>query len=201
MTKSGKSNSHIYFVLDPESSDVNALVTDIPKELPRPYRFHKGVSLASECTSVRFKYAKDYKERITLTDFVDNTISLLIVSGKMASVIRKFSGPDVEFIPASIANHKGMISGVGYYVVNFTSLTECVDIPTSKLEFSEAFPGQVASFTQITLLPSLCENGPPILRMKEKTEVILVREDLKMALESAEISGVNFTVVSRYRSP
>lgn len=189
-----------YFVIDSERLDHRAFISDIPKSMPRPYRFIKGVSLTKEWGDVSFSFAKAYKDGIELADSVGNSISLFIVSKKIKQLIVPTVQVGLEFLPAKILNHNGRLASDAYFAVNFLHLTQVIDKIKSEFEMSESFPDRIFSFRKLRLLEGIRKNGPALLRPQEKPDMLLVREDLKVAMENAHVTGLTYTDTMKFSS-
>ena len=70
----------------------------------------------------------------------------------------------------------------------------------TSFEVSAASPAQIYSFSRIELFAALANNGPALVRSQEKPDMLLVREDLKNAMDQASITGLIYSDTKTFSS-
>jgi len=188
----------MYYVLNSEESETNVELDDVPKVIDSQYELMEGVSRLKDWPGdAVFKYSRDKPEGLTLTDWIDNSMSWMIISAAFREVLEAFPVTDVEFLPIQIQNHKKKITSTDYSIGNFTTLVEAVDREQSV--FKEA-GGDITRFDKLVLRPDIVRSGPPLFRMKERDILVLGREDLVKKLQKAGMTGVTFIETNKYKT-
>lgn len=148
--------------------------------------------------NISLTFSADFPDSVELTDNIRNTHGWLIASAALRNIIQTHQTDDLEFLPVSIHNHKGRVAADDCSIVNFLQLTEVVDRSASVFRVDAAYDDQISKYDKLSLLKEIEEHGPAILRMKETPMLILVREDLARAIESAGMTGIAFVSTDTY---
>jgi hypothetical protein len=161
------------------------------------YLLHEGVSVKHWFpTDTVFTLAEHHG--IKLTDFIPNTMHLLIVSEKLKGVLEEKSGAEIEFLPVHIRNQRGRLVQEPYFIANLIGTVECLDREKSKFRASAIRPDQVFTFYRLVLDESKIPSGTKLFRLKEQTDLILVREDLGKDILRAGCDGMLFQEMDEY---
>jgi hypothetical protein len=161
------------------------------------YLLYEGVSVKSWFpTDTVFQLDDDHG--IRLADSIPNTLHLLIVSEKLKQVLGEKSGADIEFLPVHIRNHKGRIVKEPYFIANILGTVECVDRQRSRFDTSEIRPDQVFTFFRLALDESKIPSDATLFRLKEQTDLVIIREDLGKDILRAGGDGMIFQEMDDY---
>lgn len=161
------------------------------------YLLYEGVSVKSWFpTDSVFQLDDDHG--IRLADSIPNTLNLLIVSEKLKQVLGEKSGADIEFLPVHIRNHKGRIVKEPYFIANILGSVECVDRERSRFRNSEIRPDQVFTFYRLALDASKIPTDAKLFRLKEQTDLVIIREDLGKDILRAGGDGMIFQEMDDY---
>jgi hypothetical protein len=161
------------------------------------YLLHEGVSVKSWFpTDSVFQLADDYG--VKLTDSIPNTLHLLIVSEKLKGVLEEKSGAEIEFLPVHLRNQKGRLVPQPYFIANPLGSVECVDRERSKFRTSAIRPDQVFHFYRLALDPTRILPDAKLFRLKEKSSLIIVRQDLADDILRAGCDGMLFQLMESY---
>lgn len=161
------------------------------------YLLHEGVAVKSWFpTDSVFQLSDDYG--VKLTDSIPNTLHLLIVSEKLKAILAEKSGAQIEFLPVHLRNQKGRIVPNPYFIANPLGTVECVDRERSKFRTSAIRPDQVFRFYRLALDPAKIPADAKLFRLKEQTDLIIVRQDLADDILLAGCDGVLFQLMESY---
>jgi hypothetical protein len=161
------------------------------------YLLHEGVSVKHWFPTDTVFQLADHRG-IKLTDSIPNTLLLLIVSEKLKGVLEEKSGTEIEFLPVRIRNQRGRLVPDPYFIANPLGTLECVDTERSKFRTSEIRPDQVARFYNLALDASKIPPDTRLFRLKEKSNLVIVREDLGKDILRAGCDGMTFLNIEDY---
>ncbi len=131
------------------------------------------------------------------TDFVHNNVLVPIVSETIKSVLETAT-EKVEFLPINVVDRRNTPLVKQYYIFNVLDIISCADMTKSDFEMSALDKGQVDHFRHLHLDPSKTPRDLKIFRLSEKTGLILIREDLRDALEQSKATGIAFGKLEDY---
>jgi hypothetical protein len=161
------------------------------------YLLHEGVAVKSWFpTDTIFQLAEHHGSK--LTDSIPNTLHMLIVSEKMKEALEEKSGAEIEFLPVRIRNQRGRVVQEPYFIANVVGTVECVDRERSKFWCSEIRPDQVFHFYRLALDAEKIPPNTRLFRLKEKSNLVIVREDLADAILHAGCDGMIFQEMDDY---
>lgn len=190
-----------YFVLKDIYDETNVIIRDIPKNLKKKYQLLEGISRLQDWPQdVVFQFSKERPEGMGLVDLVEETLSLFLISGRFKCILEEYGTKNIEYLPVKMKNHKGKIVAEDYWVVNFLVLIEAVDRKQSLFEVDAGEEDKIYIFHRLILLESVEKSGPPIFRLKEQPQTILIREDLMQRVAKAGLVGMRFTETSKYKT-
>lgn len=161
------------------------------------YLLHEGVSVKSWFpTDTVFQLADHHG--IKLTDSISNTLHLLIVSERLKGVLEEKSGAEIEFLPVHIRNQRGRFVPEPYFIANLVGAVECVDRERSRFWCSEIRPDQVFHFHNLVLDESKIPPDVRLFRLREKSNLVIAREDLGKDILRAGCDGMIFQNIEDY---
>lgn len=162
--------------------------------------YPKGVTYAVDKSSVTragpAKPGRAGKEKasVLLTDSLHNTDDNLVVSERMAALIRERER-HVEFLPVQI---KGYTEP--YFIVNLLAQVACLDVKKSGARKTPG-PGGTSQIAGVKKLVILEPNIPPeraLFRVKEYPSIILARDTLISEFEAASLTGLDLVAIDAY---
>jgi hypothetical protein len=116
------------------------------------------------------------------------------VSPGLHTVIERAVGEYVQFIPAATAGSPR----APYRLLNSLALVPCLDLTRSKYETFDTPPRAIRTFSKM-VLTTIAPGGPPIFHVGEMPGVIIVRSDLREAMEATSASAGEFVPIARFR--
>ncbi|MCH7727851.1 MAG: hypothetical protein IH991_15435 [Planctomycetes bacterium] len=123
-------------------------------------------------------------------DFNPTAFGSIVVSTKMANVLAEFASSDIQRIPAQVQGVQG-----DWEVLNVLSVVDCIDHELSKIQyFPDDHPEKPEKPRGIMklVLDSGKASGRHVFKLKDWLVATVVSEDVKVALEDAGITGVEF---------
>lgn len=180
--------------LNDDENDAFAWVTYAPNSLrnePKEWELHEGVPVQRWFPKeVTFPLAEDWG--IELTDSPPNSLNLIFASERLKLFLHEHAGARVEFLPIRFQDQKDRLVPEPYFIMNLLEVVECVDLEKSKFRRSEMDPNFIATFYLLVLDEKRIPPQAKLFRLKEKPNLILVREDLAQALVNADFTGMMF---------
>ena len=193
---------HFYvFALDIWKSD-NALLSQHPPEVDeQSHRFRDGVPLAAWFPpSAPYTMSSRYPQARTLYDLQNNTLQILVVSKALRSVMERFDGQHIEFLPITLRDHRDKVASTEYSIVNVLGLTECVDRANSSFSVDPFIPTRISHVDKLVLLQDALPTDRHLFRLKERPWAHLVSETLKKAIEDEGLTGMSFVPPEEFAS-
>nr|WP_158622310.1 DUF1629 domain-containing protein [Corallococcus sp. CA047B] len=164
---------------------------------PKEYELHEGVTVQRWYpANVTFPLAED--RGLELTDSIPNTLDLIIASERLKQFLEANAGARMEFLPARLLDQKDRIVPEPFYVLNLLEVVECVDLEKSQYERSVMDPTFIAWFSLLVLDAARIPPQAKLFRLKEKPDLILIREDLAQVLVNEDYTGMMFLELEEY---
>jgi len=193
-----------YYVLKVvQRHGVDAAIHRWSDNLQKTYRLKEGLSLIKEWPdNVILPVWKNEQgglqlpEGTKINDCIHNSMSWLIINEKFKKILEENKAENLEFLPVKIKDHKGKILKDEYWIANFTKLEEAIDLKHTK--GSRIMGGKISTIEILVLRKELINSGHKILRVKECTKLILVREDLMEQIKKDGITIVEFIDTDKY---
>ena len=145
---------------------------------------------------VTFPLAED--RGIELTDSIPNSLNLFFASERLKSFLMEHAGARIEFLPIQLRDQKDRLVPEPHYLLNLLEVLGCVDLEKSKYRRSEIDPDFIARFYLLVLDEKRVPPQAKLFRLKEKPNLILVREDLAQALVNEDFTGMMFLDLKEY---
>jgi hypothetical protein len=182
--------SHTYFVLEP-LRDTEAIAVHIHE--PLCARLTAGEKLQQEISQLELEVVNP---EASLFDLVDNEAGVLVASPDFCAILEHNEVRSIEFIPALLKHADGTIRADDFFVVN---VRQCVAALDERRSEWEAKNGSVGRIERAVLDDSIAVTGPPLLRLAERKDLVLVRDDLLTAMQAAGLAGVDATPLAQFR--
>ena len=153
--------------------------------------FEKKITVIVDESDSSYK-KKTLTDRIIL-DVVDMG-SLLLVSSKLVTLIKKSEVTNVQFFEVKIkASNFELIE---YYLMNVIGKIDCMDEDKSEIRYRSN--GKILHLENLVLDNSkIPENLQIFLLDRFTAAVILIREDLKQVMEKAGLTGIEYKILDR----
>jgi hypothetical protein len=177
-----------------------AWLMDVPNVMrnhPDEYLLHRGVSVKSWFPEEPIFHLAG-ERGMELTDSLPNALNLIFTSTRLKAFMEKHSGANLEFLPIRIRDHKERLVQEQYYIMNLLDTMDCVDLEKSKFSRSAMNPERIMTFYLLVLDESRIPKEKKIFRLKEKPDLVIVREDLAQDILDADYNGMTFLEMEEY---
>ena len=184
---------HSFSIFSTRDDPKHCLVDEVPEALrPKKWRISEGLPTEHHYPSdVVLTMYKGHKG-VVVPDMVSNTNRITIVSSKLKSLLEQHSGARIEFLPASIANHKGRVAAKDYFIANVLDHVDCVDKQRSEVEELNPDPTLLSGLFRLQVLPDRIPPESKLFRLKTLPTAILIRDDLRALLDAENLTGVRY---------
>ena len=143
-----------------------------------------------------------YEEEVEYTDYPFTSCLLPIYSTRLKLLMEDLGMNDIQYLPLKISRKDGAKEVDGYYIANYLRMIDCLNREQSvyqvwtrdTLLFWEKRPFMLGTFRDVrkAVLDSDKVNNAPIFRLWGWEMMVIVREDVKQAIEKAGITGCVF---------
>ena len=144
------------------------------------------------------EFPLDEEAGMVLADAIPNHVLFKIVSGPLKNLIEENASCDLEFLDVSIRDHRGQLVEEPYYILNILEVVSCVDHDKSDYEVSSFDDTKVHSFRHLYLDTDKIPKNANLFRLGEKTNLIIIRQNLSDILVDAGMTGLNFVKLEDY---
>jgi hypothetical protein len=129
---------------------------------------------------------------IKLSDNLRNTFGYWVISRAMKAVLEREAHTEIEFLPISIINHKGRRADGEFFIANPFAIEDCVDRSGSDVDESAMAPGFFGGIYRLALDTARIPPEARLFRLKQMPKVIIVRDDLRAALDAQGLTGLGY---------
>ena len=123
-------------------------------------------------------------------DYNETAFSAIVVSSRLGQVWKEFASNSLQLITAEIVNSK-----TGWHIANIQDCVDCLDHTRSLIQYfpSDAAdrPGKPRSVIKLVIDPEKAR-GHHLFHISDWRVVTIVSAELKRAMESTDISGVEY---------
>ncbi len=160
-----------------------------------PWDLIRGRPLRSRLPKdVRYPMKPSRPRDTKLVDCVENAGLAVVVSKRVAEFLRTKKIPEVEYIPASIVNHKGRVASADYFIVNILAIQDCLDLARSNPTYNHINKVEIDRVEKLVLDEKKIDPTLPLFRMKNYYRHVLV--GAKLAAEIAEQGFTGFELMT-----
>ncbi|CAM4049492.1 imm11 family protein [Corallococcus soli] len=129
---------------------------------------------------------------VKLTDNLINTFGYWVISEALKALLEKEAHTDIEYLPVPIINHKGRRTEGEFFIANPFAIVDCVDLGNSNVDESQMAPGLFGGIYRLALDGTRIPPEARLFRLKQMPKVIIVREDLRAALDAQGLTGLSY---------
>lgn len=192
---------HSYFTFAELFDKKTCLLSEAPDALEaKRWRISKGLRMDQRYPpDVVLPMDPDHRG-VVVPDLVNNTMALCIASKRLKELLEAESKANLECLPLSIANHKGRIAATDYFIINVLDHVDCIDLTKSDVDRNSPTPGMLSGLHRLFILEDQIPPEARLFRLKPMPAAILIRDDLRAALEAAGITGVKYVPMGEKHS-
>lgn len=163
-----------------------------PESMTDRFKAATGVRMGDAYDAQRFRLA-DEAPGIVMSDFVHNALGFLMVKGRVRDLLAARATAEIEFLPFALLDHKGRVADPEAWIVNVLGTSDCVDLQRTVGTAKAGRTGQFLEITELHLDEARVDRQQNIFRIAARPRVIVVRDDLRAALEELGVTGARFT--------
>ncbi len=146
-----------------------------------------------------FPMDEEFPKAVKLADVLDNSVSLLVVSEKLAEFLKKEKLlAHNEVHPVGIDNHKGRREKAKYFIIHQIDDPKCVDAAKTVGEKSTLQADEYNTLEKLVIDEKKVPRDYAIFRAAEYKDRILVRSEAADKIEKAGFTGVTFYDLDDY---
>lgn len=131
-------------------------------------------------------------------DLVVRKHRCLAHSGKLQQVLRTAGVTNIDYYPMRIVNPTTGAVFRSHAAANILDVIHCIDRDASDLEIDDENPENLWYINRLVLLKDRL-GDVPLFRLGERLRTVIVRRDVKEAVERAGITGAMFLPAEGYR--
>lgn len=160
-----------------------------PAGIVKSWRLKKGMPLGGDLPpTAEFQMDKGAGE--WAPDFLDNILSLLMVSAKVRSLLETAGVNDVEYLPFVLLNKKGKAVSRDYCIVNLLGGVDCLNAERSEFDMSAMEPDQIANLYRLNLHLDKIPPDKKLFRLQQMKHEYIIRSDLLSLLTEHGVTGL-----------
>jgi hypothetical protein len=131
----------------------------------------------------------------SFVDYMGSTPFCMVVSDRFVEALRSAGVDNVDYYPAQLVDEASGQTTAGYHAANVVGVVACMDREKSVYTLMPGFPTDVIGRNGVLEFKALHLDyskvqGAKMLRLFEKTGIIIVHESVKEAIEKAGLLGI-----------
>lgn len=171
---------------DPKYCEVDEDAEGVEDE----WNLSEGVKMGSSFPAdASYHLSKDSKGT-KLSDFLVNTINLLMISQKVKDLMGQEEISNVEFLPFTLYDKKGRIINRKYFIANVLGTIDCLDLDNSIYTRSALDPDRIMIFEKVVLHTGKIPKDRKLFRLKERPTLHIIRSDFAEVLAQNNVTGM-----------
>lgn len=181
-----------YWVLFSAFKSDGAVLSSIPSPGPKGYEYRHGKILGDKFPAhddAVMLFDSQYSEGIKLYDFIYTIDSVLVVNGKVKSILDDIGAEDLEYLPITVWDHQRNIASEDFFILNPIGGVEFIDMEESDFEFNPLNESQIVSIEELVVRDVDIPVGKKLFRASTKMDQIFISDEVKTAFEKAGVEG------------
>lgn len=181
-----------FFILGPARDDEFCKVDMAPQDFPSLNPAKRGASMVDTWPEEAEFTMKPRHPGLMVPDVVLNPHECLMVTDRMRALLERHIDSPVEYLRFTLMNHKGRVADDSMWVVNLLDSVACADLEKTDGTESPFYPGELQDLLELHVIEEKLPTDRKIFRLGECPATILVRDDLRCAIEEAGFSAEYF---------
>jgi hypothetical protein len=155
----------------------------VPPDFGQPIQFHMSDLLPDD---------------IALSDNYD-VGGQIVVSGKLkAALDAVVTGQEIQYLPASIINHKGRTASDDYFVLHPHDVCDCIDVKKSGVQWNPLNKRKIIGCKSLVLQPAAIPPALSLFRLKHWGSRIVATDAVATSLRGQRLVGLHFIDPAQY---
>jgi len=178
-----------YSILQPPKSTRYCAVSDEPEGMRNFARPARGDPMKGTYRDVLDLHMSTVLngQGLQVPDVIDNALGWLLVSDRAKAVIEAGTSEATEYLPFRLINHKGRVAAERVWAVNVLGAVACGDRARSEGMDSPFDEGELFECEVLAIDARKVPKATRIFRVDLYPPLVLVRDDLRRALEKARL--------------
>jgi hypothetical protein len=181
-----------FFILGPARDDQYCKIAATPQDFPSMNPASRGRSMSDEWPGDAEFRMEPRHPGLMVPDVVLNPDLCLMVTDRMRAFLDGHIDTPVEYLRFTLMNHKGRMADDSMWVVNLLDSVACADLEKTDGTESPFYPGELQDLLELHVIEEKLPTDRKIFRLGECPATILVRDDLRRAIEDAGFSAEYF---------
>jgi hypothetical protein len=168
-----------------------AVIQKFPDGSPPQFAYFEARPLAPTFPDPAvMRFSEDFPKETNVLDSVASDLSVPIVSEKVRVVLDRVAPGECEFLPIVLVNHDGEVATKGHAILNPLRTADLIDMKCSTYRPNAFDPTQIASLTELRVLPDRVDAAVHIFRATTMQEQIFIDEAVHDAFVRAGVTGL-----------
>ncbi len=145
-----------------------------------------------------FKMSPEFPKDVALSDALENSRDMAVVSSPLKDFILERSPPSMETLPVRVLNLKGKDVGAQFWILNPLAIVDCIDQDASQVIWNAIDKTEICGFKKFVINAKAIPRELLLLRPKYLEPVVFVRRDLADAILAKGFTGIYFAELDTF---
>ncbi|WP_224361968.1 imm11 family protein [Hyalangium versicolor] len=129
---------------------------------------------------------------ITVSSLIGNFKHYLLVDTKTKEIFARLctDALEVEYLPFSLINHKGLVHSKDYWFINPLGTFDCLDFSASDIQY---LGKDIVHIREYVLDPEKLARAPDLFRIERSAQTYVISERVVDALEASDPTNIQVT--------
>jgi hypothetical protein len=171
-----------------------------PARIKNAGKLHDGQAVPDDFGQpIEFRMSDLLPDDIMLSDNYDIS-GLIVVSEKLRAALEpRLDGHHIQFLPASIINHKGRLASDKYFVLHSQDVCDCIDVKKSRVQWNPLNKSKIMHCDGgLVIKEDAVPDNLSLFRLKHWGTKILVADALAKSLLGGGFVGLRFVDPAQY---
>lgn len=179
-----------YYIVMQSSDPTYCLIDKDADGVEEEWNLIEGIKMRSNFPDNTSYHMSKNNKGSKLTDFLVNTINLLMVSQKVKNLMEQEGITDVEFLHFTLYDKKDRIVNKDYFVANLIGTVDCLNIDESIFTRDSLEPDKIMIFEKVVLHTERILGDKKFFRLKERPTLHIIRSDFVAVLAKNNVTGI-----------
>jgi hypothetical protein len=182
-----------YWALFPKIIDDGAVLSAVPKEGPKGYKYKKGINLLQNYPdrdrAIMVFDQVNYPDQSKLYDILPALSSVLVVNSKVKDLLGSMNINNIEYLPIRLWDHKKEPVSDDYYIVNPLGSVDFIDMEKSDYVMGALDDSNINDIDELVINYDKIPEDAKLFRASTMMDQLFIHDDVRLAFEKAGIQG------------
>lgn len=165
-------------------------VVGLPAGVSKGFQLAQGVSRAQGWPAgLLCRMSDDYPKDIQLPDSFFG-VAWVIVSARARALLQSRGGPQVEYLPVGVADHKGRTVADDCAIVNPLTVVDAIDVVASGVQWNPIRKDLISGCQRLVIDAARVPAELQLFRLRHLEHTVIVRAELAQAMQAAGLVGL-----------